>query len=406
MTHMALSRIISVDDFQAEARRTLDKGLYEYLASGTDDEVTLSENRASFSRISLSPRFLRNVNSIDTSLTLRGMARHRFTMPIFISPAGVHRLCDPEGEGSTARACQKMGVAIGISQHATSTIEEVATVAPDSCKWYQAYITKDRRITADLVRRAIENGYSAIVLTVDSPVFGAREADARNHFNGLPDGLSLVNYHKYTGKTAGSVAAHFDDRKEAAWDQNTEKMFDRNLGWGDVTWLKGLCGDLPLYVKGILRADDAIESLKAGADGIIVSNHGGRQLDGCLGAVDALPSIAAAVEAHRSTVVDDKPHLGRIYPVFLDGGVRRGTDVIKAIALGADAVLLGKPMFFALAVGGETGVRRLLEILEGELRSAMALCGCASLDEIRSTPNLVLVRNPEGPGAIFLRPKL
>ena len=542
-----LAGLLSLDDIQSQARKSLDRGLYEYLASGSDDEQTLAENRSSWKQILLKPRVMRSVAALDTSCFVIG-SRRRARLPIFISPAGVHSLCDGGaangGELATARAAEKAGVVMGESQHATQTLEDVARACPNAPgRWFQCYLLKDRSITEDMVRRAVAAGYTAIVLTVDSVVFGSREADARNNFDGLPPNLSLVNYDPYyagKGGTAGAGAppqhpesgpaafqAHFDDRTESAWDQNTEKMFATDVSWADVTWLKGLLQPgMPLLVKGILRGDDAVCAIEAGADGIVVSNHGGRQLDGCVAAIDALPAVVRAVRLYRAqhgrlqrrvgVDRDDeglmrapavraagpsphgpsfsaslsssssssslaapaygyssapvslapvssssssssssslsppppslssslaaaagvnpplspsalggararKPHhvqpskaesavecvAEEIYPVYLDGGVRRGTDVVKALALGAAAVLVGKPLFFSLAVGGEDGVHRMFDIMEKELRSAMALCGCPTLAAVRNTPDLACVRsNGRGDSGTTLRSAL
>lgn len=325
-TTVDLRNLLSLDDFQEAAREALGVPIYEYVASGTDDEQTLAENRAAFKRCFLRPLMMRNVSDIDTSCSFFG---DRATMPIFISPAGVHKVVDPEGECATARAARDAGIIMGVSQHATTCLEDVAAAAPDGNRWFQTYIMRDRYITADLIKRAEKSGYSAIVLTVDSVVFGSREADARNGFDGLPSHLCLANYNKY-----GDRVQNWDDREEAAWDQNTEKLWEMNLSWDvDLKWLRSVTR-LPILVKGVLRGDDASRAISAGADGIIVSNHGGRQLDGCLSSFEALPEVVEAVRRHTRG--------GDDFPVLLDSGVRRGTDVLKALALGAKAVLLGR----------------------------------------------------------------
>ena len=490
MSASDLQRLLSLDDLQDAARKYLDKALYEYFASGTEDEQTLSLNRLAFKQILLKPRVMRNVSTLDTSCFVLGSQR-RARLPIFVSPAGVHSLCDGGvpggGELSTARIAGETKVVMASSQHATQPLEAVAEACPADTpgKWFQVYFLKDRSITQDLVCRAIAAGYTAIVVTVDSVIFGSREADARNNFIGLPPGMTLANYAPYRGdrsavpftSPAGSTSgkpeafeAHFDDRTESRWDQNTEKMFAQDATWEDVTWLKSLLKGkgVPLLVKGILRGDDAVCAIEAGADGIIVSNHGGRQLDGSIPAIEALPSIVRAVRFYRAdrqqryhhphnnrpqhrfsreknqqfpmssaqkqaktmaTNVDIKtarltsgneatalpmrdasntkylPHedfgtvecfAEEVYPVYVDGGVRRGTDVLKALALGAAAVLIGKPLFFSLGVGGEDGLRRMFAILESELRAAMKLCGCSSIADIRNTPDLVCIHRNKG----------
>lgn len=360
--HRSLASCISLDDFQAAARSSLSRKLYEYLASGTGDEQTLQENRTAWNRYFLRPRMLCDVSSLTTEISLFGQT---LSMPIFISPAGVHRLCDPAGECASARAAAAAGTLFGLSQHATASIEEVACAAPGCNKWFQCYLLKSRPLTLELVRRAEAAGYNGLFVTVDSVVFGFREADARNGFGGLPAHLRLANYASDEGWKDG--AGH------SAWDQNTEELLARDVTWDDIRWLKEQVPRLPLVVKGIMTAEDATCALDAGADGLVVSNHGGRQLDAAQATIDVLEEVVHAVRSHPRNPTA---------PVLLDSGVRRGTDVLKALALGATAVGVGKPIFFSLAVGGEAGVAKCLRILQDELEAAMALCGCASVAKI------------------------
>lgn len=399
-------KICNASDYQIVARSLLPKPLYEYLASGTDDEQTLEENSSAFKYWYLRPRVMRPVGSISTATTLFGQ---KLSLPVFISPAGVHALCDEvHGECASARAAQRVGTLFGLSQHATRSIEEVA----DTCAaqgnanlWYQCYILKDRDMTLRLVRRAADAGYKGIFLTVDSVRFGFREADARNGWNALPEPHRLVNYdEEISNKQQSSESkksswlspeASVDKTKiysgdEDAWDQNTEQLFEQNPTWNDVRWLKReACHDLPLIIKGIMTAEDAVEAVKAGADGVMVSNHGGRGLDGALAAIDALPEVVAAV--------------GDKVPVLMDSGVRRGTDVLKALALGASAVGIGKPVFFALAVGGENAVVNLLQMMQREVEAAMAICGVGRVAD--ATRSLV-TRHPNGSVTRYTRSKL
>lgn len=403
----ALPKICNAGDFQRAARTVLSKPLYEYLASGTDDEQTLTENESAFKSWYLRPRTMRPVGNISTCTTLFGKT---LSMPVFLSPAGVHALCDEiHGECASARACGRAGTMFALSQHSTRSIEQVAEATrggPPTNLWYQSYILKDRDMTLRLVRRAAKAGYNGVFLTVDSVRFGFREADARNGWNALPPPHRLVNYdfeentRKSQEKTKPRRAPEtsvIDKSKiykgeEDAWDQNTEQLFEQNPTWEDVRWLKReACHDLPLIIKGIMTAEDAIEAVNAGADGVMVSNHGGRGLDGALPAIDALSEVVEAV--------------GSRVPVLLDGGVRRGTDVLKALALGATAVGLGKPAFFALAVGGEDSVVELLGMMQRETEAAMAICGCATVEDV--TKSLV-TRHPSGSGRInkYQRSKL
>jgi isopentenyl diphosphate isomerase/L-lactate dehydrogenase-like FMN-dependent dehydrogenase len=248
----------------------------------------------------------------------------------------------------------------------------ITILAIHTTLWYQAYIIKNRDVTAGLIRRAKAVGCQGIFLTVDSVRLGYPEADARNGFNALPAPHRLVNYDKYNS----NLDETYNSKKEKSWDQNIDRMWEQNLSWADVTWLKQeFCQDMPLIIKGIMTAEDAILAVQAGADAIMVSNHGGRQLDGCLSALDALPEVVQAVQGCRT--------LHRPIPVFLDGGIRRGTDILKALALGASAVGIGKPVFFALGTGGGSqAVYDMLCMLHNELEAAMALTGCESIQDI------------------------
>jgi len=361
---------LNANDFQKVAKRILSKQLYEYLASGSGDEQTLRENQLAFKRWFLRPRVMRPVGKISTRATMFG---YQVEMPLFCSPAGVHALCDPkEGECATARAAAKAGILFGLSQHATRSMEEVAdAVPPGALQFYQAYILKDRARTLRLIRRAIKAGYQGIFVTVDSVRFGYREADARNNFNALPPPHRLVNYDEEDGRGM-KLDETYNSQQEKAWDQNSEQMFEQNVSWEDIAWIKREAApDVPVLVKGIMTGEDAELAIVAGADGVMVSNHGGRQLDGALATIDVLPEVVQAVG-------------GRV-PVWLDSGVRRGTDILKALALGASAVGIGKPLFFALAIGGEDAVCHLLQLLRTELEAAMAICGIERIPDICSS---------------------
>eukprot|EP00557_Chaetoceros_sp_GSL56_P005218 CAMPEP_0176503522 /NCGR_PEP_ID=MMETSP0200_2-20121128/15409_1 /TAXON_ID=947934 /ORGANISM="Chaetoceros sp., Strain GSL56" /LENGTH=392 /DNA_ID=CAMNT_0017902821 /DNA_START=154 /DNA_END=1332 /DNA_ORIENTATION=+ len=373
--------IYNLHDFQLAAKQKVPRDLYEYLASGTDDEQTLAENRAAMKQWYLRPRVLRPVSNICTTTCLFGQ---KLKVPFFVSPAGVQCLCDPDGECATAKACGKVGTIFGHSQHATKSIEEVAQEVPDANKWYQLYILKDRAMTGALIGRAVQAGYKGIFLTVDSPRLGYREADARNGFNALPEPFRLANYPASFGDT-------YNKQQHEAWDQNSQELFDTNVTWDIIPWIKEQCAPLPIIVKGIHTAEDAILAVKWGADGVMVSNHGGRQLDGALATIDILPEIVQAV--------------GGLVPVLIDGGFQRGTDILKALALGATAVGIGKPIFFALCVGGQEAVEKLFQMLANELEAAMALCGCASIEEISSLG--LVTRHPSGGSIVhYQRAKL
>jgi isopentenyl diphosphate isomerase/L-lactate dehydrogenase-like FMN-dependent dehydrogenase len=379
--------VYNVDDYQKISKAKISKALYEYLASGTDDEQTLAENRSAWKMWYLRPRVLKPMSRLSTATTLFGQ---RLDLPVFTSPAGVQALADPEhGECATARAAGRMGTMFGLSQHATRSIEQVAEAAPDTNKWFQSYILKDREMTLRLVRRAVKAGYKGIFLTVDSMRFGYREADARNGWDSLPAPHRLVNYDDEQQKS--ELSATYNGKEKQSWDQNSEMMFEQNVSWNDIRWLKeNACQGLPLVIKGIMTGEDAAMAVEAGADGVMVSNHGGRALDGCVSAIDALPEVAKAVN-------------GRI-PILLDSGVRRGTDVLKALALGATAVGIGKPLFFALSVGGEDAVVNVLTMLKTELEAAMAICGVETVKDI--TPGLISRHPSGGPAVPYIRSAL
>lgn len=365
--------ICNVNDYQKAAKRVLAKYLYEYLASGSDEEQTLAENRAAFSQWYLKPRILQGLDHVDCATTLLDQP---MGLPIFVSPAGVHALCDEEhGECATARVCGEFNTIFGLSQHATRSIEQVARAtasSPGTNLWYQCYILKDRARTTRLLQRAVKAGFKGVFLTVDSVRFGYREADERNGFSSLPDPHRLMNYEEELSKT-------YNCKTHDSWDQNSEALFDDSITFEDIQWVKENCSGLPVIVKGIMTAEDAEECVRHGAAGVMVSNHGGRQLDGALSTIDALPAVVEAVG-------------GRV-PVLLDGGIRRGTDVLKALALGATAVGIGKPVFFSLAVKGEDGVRDVFRLLKKELETAMALCGVSKTKDISRT---LVCRHPSG----------
>jgi 4-hydroxymandelate oxidase len=350
-----LERLLTVDDFEAAAAAVLPRMAYDYYRSGADDERTLRRNRRAFRRWEIWYRVLVDVSKRSLGTTLLGAG---LSAPILIAPMAYHRMAHPEGELATARAAAAMGALYVVSTLATTRLEEVAAASP-APKWFQLYVHKDRGLTRSLVERAEAAGYRAIVLTVDAPLLGRRLADERNLF-ALPAGLTTPNIQGTAG--LGSTL-----EEQSMLAKYVASRHDASLTWSDLSWVRGL-SSLPLLVKGVVRGDDAARAVDHGAAGVVVSNHGARQLDGAPASIDALPGVVAAVA-------------GRC-PVLFDGGVRRGTDVLKALALGAAAVLVGRPVLWGLAVGGEQGVARVLEILQHELSTAMALAGCASLADI------------------------
>lgn len=339
---------INLADFEALARELMQPGAWDYYAGGADDELTLRDNRDAFARLRLRPRVLNDVSSRDTSTEALGVG---LAHPVIVAPTAQHNLAHADAELATARGAAAAGALFTLSTISSRSLEEVAAAAPDGPHWFQLYTPQARDDTVRLVERAAAAGYGAVVLTVDLPLAGNRERDARNAFVvGL--GAHLPE-HQLVDEHGLVITTSFD--------------------WESLAWLRSVC-PAPLVVKGILRADDALRAIDAGCDGVWVSNHGGRQLDTAVAAIDALPEIAAAVDGRALLVVD--------------GGVRRGTDVLKALALGADLVAIGRPVLWGLAVDGAEGVQRVLDILRGELSVAMALTGCRTLDEV--TPDLIV----------------
>jgi 4-hydroxymandelate oxidase len=341
-----------VDDFEAEARERLPQLVYDYYAGGAGDEWTLRENRRAFERWVLRPRFLVDSSNVDLRTTVLGT---EIGCPVMVAPTAFHRLAHPDGELATARAAAAAGTLMVVSTISTTSMEDVADASAGP-KWFQLYMHKDRGLTTGLVDRASRRGYSAIVLTVDTPLLGRRLRDERNNFT-LPPGIGLANLEGIPLPADGgsNLFRYFADQLEIA------------MTWDDVAWLRGLTS-LPIVLKGILTAEDARLAMDAGVDGLVVSNHGGRQLDGAPAALDVVPEVVAAVGGRAE--------------VYMDGGVRRGTDVLKALGLGARAVMVGRPVLWGLAVDGEAGVVAVLSMLKAELALGMTLAGRARIADV------------------------
>lgn len=339
---------INVFDYELLAQKVLRPAVWDYYQGGSDDEVTLREGRAAFERIKLRPRVLIDVSAIDMRTTVLGTA---IKMPLLIAPTAAHRLAHPEGEGATARGASQAGVLMVVSTSATCTPEQVAAEAHEPL-WFQLYTISDRSETVALVQRAEAAGYRALVFTVDTPCLGTRERDVRNSFL-IGQETKLVNYPPSEEMIISSEARHTTGDT-----------------WATVDWLRSLT-TMPIVLKGILTAEDALLAVEHGVEGIIVSNHGGRQLDGAVTSIEALPEVVEAVDGRCE--------------VYVDGGIRRGTDILKALALGARAVLVGRPVIWGLAVNGQEGVRHVLELLHDELEMAMKLAGRPTLASIDRT---------------------
>lgn len=341
---------VEFDDFERAAAESLSPMAHAYYAGGAAEEITLRRNVEAFRQLRLLPRVLIDVSTMKLGVTVLGVP---LSMPLLIAPTAFHRLAHPDGEMATARAAKASGIGMVASTIATCTLEEIASCGPEP-RWFQIYVYRDRAVSAELVARAEAAGYSALVFTVDAPRFGRRYADMRQCFT-LPEGLSLPNFAKAGLADMGASCGG------SALNAYVAGLFDASLTWKDLEWLRGIT-QLPILVKGILRPDDALLSLDHGANGVIVSNHGGRQLDTAPASIDALPAIADALQGRCE--------------LLMDGGVRRGTDILKAIALGAKAVLVGRPILWGLAAGGETGVSKVLSLLREEFELALILAGC------------------------------
>jgi 4-hydroxymandelate oxidase len=324
--------IVTLDDYERIARTKLPREVYDYYAGGAGAEWTLGENRTAFDRWIFRPRVLVGVGERDTSTEVLGT---RVSFPVLVAPWAFQGLADPEGEVVTARAAARAGTIMVLSSTSSHRIGDVAK-ATDAPKWFQLYVYRDRGFTRELLCQAHEAGFGAVVFTVDVPLLGKRERDWRNSLK-LP----------VEGKAQ-------------------ELDFDPTISWDDLAWIREVA-PVPLLIKGILMAEDARLAAEHGVDGIVVSNHGGRQLDGAPATLDALVEVVDAVEGRGE--------------VLMDGGVRRGTDVLKALALGAEAVMIGRPIAWGLAAAGEEGVAHVLELLRDEFDLAMALSGCRSVSE-------------------------
>jgi len=348
-----LAEALNLHDLERLALERLAPLVRDYYASGADDEVTLRDNRAAFDRLKLHYRVMVDVGTRDLTTQVLG---HTVALPVLLAPTAFQRLAHPEGEVATARAAGAAGTIMILSTLSTTPVEEVVAASRGPV-WFQLYVYRDRGATEALVRRVEAAGCAALVLTVDAPVLGQRERDVRNRF-ALPPGLSVENMLSHG---MGGVAPGGSDSGLAAYFAS---LLDPALTWKDLEWLRSITR-LPVLVKGVVRPDDAVRAVEHGAAGVVVSNHGGRQLDTAPATIDVLPSVVDAVAGRAE--------------VLVDGGVRRGTDVVKAVALGARAVLIGRSALWGLTVAGQDGVAAVLAILRAELHRALALCGCPQI---------------------------
>jgi 4-hydroxymandelate oxidase len=340
------------DALEEKARAKLAPGAYAFAAAGADDEITVADNIAAWRRLRLRPRVLNDITKIDTSVKVLG---RKLKTPIMIAPFGRHKLFHPEGERATARGAAAAGAAFVLPTTSTISIEDVATEPGNSPRWFQLYLPPDRKLTEDLIDRAAAAGFRAIVLTVDQPVYGSSPRAARSPLAPSPD----IRNANLPGQPIAQNSYKPDYSGRVTFPTT----------WRDLEWLVQR-SKIDVLVKGVLRGGDAMRCVEAGAKAIIVSNHGGRHLDGVLATADALDEIVDAVDGAAE--------------VYVDGGIRRGTDIVKALALGARAVLVARPVVWGLALDGADGVRAVLDHLNAELIRSMALCGVARLDAITS----------------------
>ncbi|HJP73052.1 MAG TPA: alpha-hydroxy acid oxidase [Pseudonocardiaceae bacterium] len=347
-------RPLNVAGYQAAASTIVDPVYYDFFAGAARDEITMRANESAFQELCLLPRILRGSDNRRFTVELFGSTA---SMPILLSPTAFHKLAHAEGELATARAAAAADTIMIVSMASTVAIEDIAAAAPNLSLWFQLYLQTDREFSAAIVRRGEAAGVKALVVTVDSPVLGHRERDDEHDFHDLPPGMRCEN---------------LVDLREGSTGHVRQIQMSAELSWDHIAWLRSIT-PLPILLKGVLHPEDARLAVAHGVDGLLVSNHGGRQLDTVPATIRALPEIVAAVR-------------GRI-PIILDGGIRRGTDVIKALALGADAVGVGRPVIWGLAVDGENGVRGVLELLRAEFDHALALCGAASLADLN--PDLI-----------------
>ncbi|HUP15770.1 MAG TPA: alpha-hydroxy acid oxidase [Acidimicrobiia bacterium] len=372
-----LRRSVTVADLRSIARRRLPGGVFDYIDGGAEDELTLAANIHAYRRVTFRPRVLRDVGEVDISASLLGKP---LSLPLVLAPTGFTRIADPAGELAVARAAERAGVPYALSTLGTRSIEEVAAVNT-SRLWFQVYVWRDRALVADLVQRAAASGYEALCLTVDTAVFGRRERDVRRGFT-LPPKLGLstaldgivhpgwtwqflrsepIVFANVTGRAVG------DGANAVTLADYVARQFDPGLSWKDVEWLRGQWSG-PIVIKGIQTVDDARIAADAGVEAIAISNHGGRQLDSAPAALDLVPEIAEAV--------------GDRIEIICDGGVRRGSDIVKALALGANACMAGRAYLYGLGAAGEAGVDHVLDMFSFDMKRTMALIGCTTIKEV------------------------
>jgi len=370
-TARRLRRAASVEDLRDQARRRVPRAVFDYTDGGAGREVSLRRSRAAFDRVEFLPTVLRDVSSVDVSTTVLGRPA---ALPLVMAPTGFTRMMNHQGEPAVARAAARAGVPYALSTMGTTSPERLAGEAPEARRWFQLYLWRDRAASTEIVRRAAENGYEALVLTVDTPVGGLRLRDVRNGMT-IPPALTArtildgARHPSWWANLLTTEPLEFASLNSFAGTVSdlASQVFDPSATLADVRWLRDTWSG-PLIVKGLLTVDDAVAAVDAGADGVVVSNHGGRQLDQSPTPLEQLPAIAEAI--------------GERAEVYVDGGVMSGSDVMAAVTLGARAALVGRAYLYGLMAGGEAGVDRVLEILRKEMVTAMQLTGVTSVAEL------------------------
>ncbi|REJ76668.1 MAG: alpha-hydroxy-acid oxidizing protein [Acidobacteria bacterium] len=385
-----LQGVADVEDLRELARRRLPSGVFDYIDGAAEDEITAARNEEGFVALELRPRILRDVSAVEVGAEILGRPA---AMPLVLAPTGFSRMAHSQGELAVARAAQRAGVPYTLSTLSTRSIEEAAAAAPEARLWFQVYVWRDRGLVEEMLQRARESGYEAIVITVDTAVLGRRERDVRSGFS-LPPRLGLgtlvegalhpgwtldflrggpIEFANVAGRGTGPGGG------AVALAEYVNAQFDAALSWRDLDWFRERW-DGPIVLKGVQTVDDAVLAAEAGVDAVALSNHGGRQLDGAPPPVELIEPVREAIEDRLE--------------IYCDGGVRRGSDVVKALALGADAVMVGRAYLYALAAAGESGVDWVLDFLRSGTARTLALCGLRGVDEIE--PSLVRWRTPRG----------
>ena len=374
----SIDHCYSISDLRLAARRKLPRAVFDYIDGGAEDEITLTNNCSAFDRYQLNARALVDVSNIDLSTTILG---EKIDLPVILSPTAMTKLFHHQGETAAALAAKKSGTIYSLSSMSTTSIEDIAKVS-DAAKWFQIYVWRDRTLLKEFIQRSKDSDYKALCLTVDLPTHGNREKDMKNGLSIPPrptpkvliDTLRhpLWLYHYLTSDAMRLANINEDtkgDHAKFVLKDYIDSQLDPSVNWDDAQWMIEQW-DGPFILKGIMSVEDAKRAASIGANAIVISNHGGRQLDHAPGTLDLLPEIVEAV--------------GDKLEVLIDGGIRRGTDVLKALALGAKACMIGRPYLYGLGAGGTEGVSRVLELFREELQRNMKLTGCRSIDEITS----------------------